>query len=61
MQMLNTNPKTLVQTLKSASVTVNIKSKAPIKNLYSPTHEIDIVEKEGWDVSATWKAGKLHS
>ena len=45
----------LVQTLQSASVTVNIKSKEPIKNLYSPTHEIDIVEKEGWDVSATWK------
>jgi Ca-activated chloride channel family protein len=54
MQMLNTNPKALMQPLKSASVTVNIKSTAPIKNLYSPTHKIKIVEKEGWDVAAEW-------
>jgi Ca-activated chloride channel family protein len=54
LQMLNTNPKALMQPLKSASVTVNIKSTAPIKNLYSPTHKIKIVEKEGWDVAAEW-------
>jgi ankyrin repeat protein len=39
LQMLNTNPKALMQPLKSASVTVNIKSQDPIKNIYSPTHE----------------------
>ena len=55
LQMLNTNPKALMQPLKSASVTVNIKSQTPIKNLYSPTHEIKIVETPGWDVSAKWE------
>ncbi|MBW3540431.1 MAG: VIT and VWA domain-containing protein [Planctomycetes bacterium] len=55
LQMLNTNPKALLQPLKSASVTVNIKSRTPIKNLYSPTHEIDIVETPDWDVTARWK------
>src|SRR5262245_34220102 len=55
LQMLNTNPKTLMQPLKSAGVTVNIKSKEPIKNVFSPTHEIKFVEKEGWDISLEWK------
>jgi Ca-activated chloride channel family protein len=55
LQMLNTNPKALMQPLKSASVTVNIKSQTPIKNLYSPTHEIKIVETPDWDVSAKWE------
>ena len=55
LQMLNTNPKALMQPLKSASVTVNIKSSDPIKNIYSPTHEINIVEKKDWDVSIEWK------
>ena len=55
LQMLNTNPKALMQPLKSASVTVNIRSKTPIKNLYSPTHEIKIVETPDWDVSAQWE------
>jgi Ca-activated chloride channel family protein len=55
LQMLNTNPKALMQPLKSASVTVNIKSTDPIKNIYSPTHEINIVEKKDWDVSIEWK------
>lgn len=55
LQMLNTNPKALMQPLKSASVTVNIRSKTPIKNLYSPTHEIKIVETPEWDVSAKWE------
>ena len=52
--MLNTNPKALLQPLKSASVTVNIKSKAPIKNIYSPTHEVKLVEKKDWDVAVEW-------
>jgi Ca-activated chloride channel homolog len=55
LQMLNTNPKALMQPLKSASVTVNINSKQPIKNVYSPTHEIKFEEKKGWDISVTWK------
>jgi len=54
LQMLNTNPKALMQPLKSASVTVNIKSKTPIKNIYSPTHKIKIVEKPDWDVAIDW-------
>ena len=55
LQMLNTNPKALLQPLKSASVSININSKTPIKNVYSPTHEINIEEKKGWDVSINWK------
>ncbi len=54
LQMLNTNPKALMQPLKAASVTVNIRSKTPIKNVYSPTHKIKIGEKEGWDLSISW-------
>ena len=54
LQMLNTNPKALMQPLKSASVTVNIKSTEPIKNIYSPTHKIKIVEKADWDVAVEW-------
>ena len=55
LQMLNTNPKALMQKLKSASVAVNINSTRPIKNVYSPTHKIKIVEKPKWDVSVRWK------
>ena len=54
LQMLNTNPKALMQPLKSASVEVNIKSARPIKNVYSPTHKITYSEKPGWDVSLSW-------
>ncbi|MFH1302078.1 MAG: VIT domain-containing protein, partial [Planctomycetota bacterium] len=46
LQMLNTNPKALMQPLKEASVTVNIRSAEPIKNIYSPTHEVKLVEKK---------------
>ncbi len=55
LQMLNTNPKALMQPLKSASVSVNIRSDTPIKNVYSPTHEIALVEKPEWDIAAEWK------
>lgn len=55
LQMLNTNPKTLKQTLQSASVKVNIRSTDPIKNVYSPTHKIKIEESDDWDVSVSWK------
>ncbi|MDA1017255.1 MAG: VIT and VWA domain-containing protein [Planctomycetota bacterium] len=54
LQMLNTNPKALMQPLKSASVTVNVKSQDPIKNIYSPTHKVKIVEKKDWDVAIEW-------
>ncbi len=54
LQMLNTNPKALMQPLKSASVSVNIKSSEPIKNIYSPTHKIALVEKEDWDIAVEW-------
>ncbi len=55
LQMLNTNPKALMQPLKEASVTVNIRSTEPIKNIYSPTHEVKLVEKKDWDISVEWK------
>ncbi|HUG93138.1 MAG TPA: VIT and VWA domain-containing protein [Planctomycetaceae bacterium] len=54
LQMLNTNPKALLQPLQSASVTVNLRSTQPVKNVYSPTHEIKLVESPEWDVTATW-------
>ncbi len=54
MQMLNTNPKASLQPLKSASVTVKIKSSEPLKNIYSPTHKIEIEEDKDWDVVAKW-------
>ena len=54
LQMLNTNPKAEMQTLKSASVRVAIKSTEPIKNVYSPSHAIDIVEEPEWDVVVKW-------
>ncbi|QDT43997.1 von Willebrand factor type A domain protein [Gimesia alba] len=55
LQMLNTNPKALMQPLKEASVTVNIRSTEPIKNIYSPTHQVKLVEKRDWDISVEWK------
>lgn len=55
MQMLNTNPKSQMQPLKAASVTVNITSKQPIKNIYSPTHELNLVETTKADISVQWK------
>ena len=58
LQMLNTNPKALMQPLKSAGVTVRMRSKAPVKNLYSPTHEIKFVEEKGWDVVVKWSKEK---
>lgn len=55
LQMLNTNPKALMQPLKKASIAVNIKSKKPIKNVYSPTHPIRIVETKDADVAVRWE------
>ena len=54
LQMLNTNPKANMQTLQSASVRVAIKSTEPIKNVYSPSHPIDIVEEPEWDIVVKW-------
>ena len=55
MQLLNTNPKANLTPLKSASVTVNLTSTTPIKNIYSPTHGIKLVETEKADISVQWK------
>ncbi len=55
LQMLNTNPKTLLQPLESAAVTVKIKESDPLKNIYSPTHEIKIEEEKEWDVVVRWE------
>lgn len=54
MQMLNTNPKSLMQPLKSAGVTVRLRSKTPVKNVYSPTHEIKFAEDKDWDIVLKW-------
>lgn len=54
LQMLNTNPKASMQPLKSASVSVRIKSSEALKNIYSPTHKIQIEEDKDWDVVAKW-------
>ena len=43
-----------VRPLKSASVSIKIRSKAPIKNLYSPTHKVKIEEEKDWDVVVNW-------
>lgn len=53
---LNTNPKSLAQTLKAASVTVRIKSDEPVKTVYSPSHKLEFFEEEGWDVGVKWVA-----
>ncbi|MCG8584939.1 MAG: VIT and VWA domain-containing protein [Pirellulales bacterium] len=54
LQMLNTNPKADLKPLKKASVRVAIDSKTPLKNVYSPTHPIKIVEDTKHDVVVEW-------
>lgn len=54
LQMLNTNPKALMQPLKSAGVTVRLRSTTPIKNVYSPTHDVKMAEEKDWDVVVKW-------
>ena len=54
LQMLNTNPKADRKPLKNASVRVAINSKVPLKNVYSPTHPIKIVEDPKHDVVVEW-------
>lgn len=52
---LTANPKAIIKPLQKASVNVVIKSKSPIKNLYSPTHSINIVEKKEGDVAVAFE------
>jgi Ca-activated chloride channel family protein len=54
MQFLNTNPKALIQPLNKASVRIAITSKTAVKNVYSPTHPIKIVESDKADVVVEW-------
>lgn len=54
LSMLNTNPKALMQPLEEASVTVKISSKTPINNVYSPTHDIKLVEDPKADIKVVW-------
>ena len=49
-----------VQPLKSASVSIKIRSKQPIKNIYSPTHNIKIDEHKDWDVVINWSKNAGH-
>lgn len=53
---LNTNPKSLAQTLKAASVTIRVRSDEPVKTVYSPSHKIAFFEEEDWDVGVKWAA-----
>ncbi|MDP7034752.1 MAG: VIT and VWA domain-containing protein [Planctomycetota bacterium] len=52
--MLNTNPKAKMQALKEASIQIRISSKKGIQNVYSPTHDIKIVEDPKADVAIKW-------
>ena len=54
MQFLNTNPKALIQPLHKASVGISITSKTAVKNVYSPTHPIKIVETDKADIRVEW-------
>jgi Ca-activated chloride channel family protein len=54
LQVLNTNPKAKLQPLKEASVRVTITSSTPIKNVFSPTHPITLVEAPGYDIVVEW-------
>ncbi len=55
LQVLNTNPKASMQKLQSASVKVSVTSETPIKNVYSPTHPIEIDhEPTDCDVRVNW-------
>ncbi len=55
LQVLNTNPKASLQKLQSASVKVSVTSETPIKNVYSPTHPIEIDhEPTDCDVRVNW-------
>ena len=54
LQMLNTNPKARMQPLESASVRVTITSSTPIKNVFSPTHPVKLVETPYHDIAVEW-------
>jgi len=54
LQMLNTNPKASMQPLKKASVKVKITATQPVKNVYSPTHPIQLGEADDCDLLVTW-------
>ncbi len=58
-QVLNVNPKANLVPLKRASVTVRIRSKSPVRNIYSPTHDIRVVEgKKGDPLTIKWSQEK---
>lgn len=42
MRVLNTNPKAWLKPLKRVAVEATIRSKAPIKSVYSPTHDMTV-------------------
>ncbi|HEX6986398.1 MAG TPA: VWA domain-containing protein, partial [Planctomycetaceae bacterium] len=37
-------------------VTVRLRSDGPVKTVYSPSHELEFFEEEGWDVGVKWAA-----
>jgi Ca-activated chloride channel family protein len=51
MRVLNTNPKAWLKPLKKVTVNATIKSRDPIKAVYSPTHDIKVTRKGDHDVT----------
>lgn len=52
--MLNTNPKTKLEALKRASVTVTINTDESVRSVYSPTHPVSIDEQSEHGIKVTW-------
>lgn len=54
LKMLNTNPKMEMQVLQHAEINIKLKSIKPIKNVYSPTHDIKIDESVTDGIMVRW-------
>ena len=42
--------------LEDVIITINLRSKLPISNVYSPTHEIDVKQESPTQINVVWKA-----
>lgn len=45
--------------LQDCRVTINITSKKPITNIYCPTHQVDVDQKDDHHATVTWKAANV--
>lgn len=55
MRVLNTNPKAWLKPLKRVTVDANINSKAPIKAVYSPTHDVTVQRQDDHHVKVHYE------